>query len=75
MDRISEPFDFTGLETELLLEMYRRMLQAREFEEQLYYLFLTRSMPGTMHQATGQEAVAVGVISALNQDDYVTSTH
>jgi len=75
LDRISEPFDFTGLETELLLEMYRRMLQAREFEEQLYYLFLTRSMPGTMHQATGQEAVAVGVISALNQDDYVTSTH
>ncbi len=32
-------------------------------------------MPGTMHQATGQEAVAVGVASALNTDDYVTSTH
>ena len=69
------PFDFTGLEREQLLGMYRRMLQAREFEEQLYFLFLSRPMPGTMHQATGQEAVAVGVVSALRPDDYVTSTH
>ncbi len=69
------PFDFTGLDQEFLLGMHRRMLQAREFEEQLYYLFLSRTMPGTMHQATGQEAVAVGVVSALLADDYVTSTH
>jgi TPP-dependent pyruvate/acetoin dehydrogenase alpha subunit len=69
------PFDFGGLEKDFLLGMYRHMLQAREFEEQLYYLFLSRPMPGTMHQATGQEAVAVGVSSALREDDYVTSTH
>jgi len=69
------PFDFAGLDRPLLLGMYRRMHQAREFEEQLYYLFLSRPMPGTMHQATGQEAVAVGVVSALATDDYVTSTH
>jgi pyruvate dehydrogenase E1 component alpha subunit len=69
------PLDLTGLDRDLLLNMYRRMLEAHEFEEKLYYLFLTRNMPGTMHQATGQEAVAVGVISALRPDDYVTSTH
>jgi len=69
------PLDLTGLDPVRLLSMYRRMLQAREFEEQLYYLFLTTNMPGTMHQATGQEAVAVGVISALNDDDWVASTH
>lgn len=69
------PFDFTGMEREFLLGMHRRMVQAREFEEQLYYLFLSRPMPGTMHQATGQEAVAVGIVSALAADDYVTSTH
>lgn len=67
--------DCTGLATPFLLDLYRRMLQAREFEEQLYYLFLSRPMPGTMHQATGQEAVAVGVVAALAADDYVTSTH
>lgn len=72
---VLEPFDLSGLDRNLLLGMYRRMHQAREFEEQLYYLFLSRPMPGTMHQATGQEAVAVGVVSALAPDDYVTSTH
>lgn len=74
LDTLS-PVEVAGLEVDLLLGMYRRMLEAREFEEQLYYLFLTRTMPGTMHQATGQEAVAVGVVSALQPDDYVTSTH
>jgi len=67
--------DLSGLSKELLIKMYRRMVLAREFEEKLYYLFLTRPMPGTMHQATGQEAVAVGVISALQPGDYITSTH
>ena len=67
--------DLTGVDQVRLLSMYRRMLEAREFEEQLYYLFLTTEMPGTMHQSTGQEAVAVGVIGALNDDDWVASTH
>jgi TPP-dependent pyruvate/acetoin dehydrogenase alpha subunit len=69
------PFDFKGLGKGFLLTMLRQMVEAREFEEELHYLFLTRPMSGTMHQATGQEAVAVGVVSALRPDDYVTSTH
>lgn len=69
------PIELNGLDRDLLLDMLYRMIQAREFEEQLYYLFLSRTMPGTMHQATGQEAVAVGVCSALDADDYLTSTH
>lgn len=69
------PVDLAGFDQPLLLTMYRKMLEAREFEEQLYYLFLTRTMPGTMHQATGQEAVAVGVGCALRKGDYATSTH
>jgi len=70
-----QPLDISGISRNLLLDMYYRMLLAREFEEKLYYLFLTRPMPGTMHQATGQEAVAVGVMSALQPNDYITSTH
>ena len=72
---IVKPVNIQGLDRNLLQDMYYRMALAREFEEKLYYLFLTRPMPGTMHQATGQEAVAVGVIQALHSDDYVTSTH
>lgn len=30
---------------------------------------------GAVHLYVGQEAVAVGVCSALNEDDYITSTH
>jgi len=74
-EQVAAPFDFKGISKTLLKKMYLRMVRAREFEEQLYYLFLSTPMPGTMHQATGQEAVAVGVASALEPDDYVTSTH
>ncbi len=57
------------------LEMYEKMLRCRRSEEKLYYLFSTQSMPGTMHQYIGEEAVAVGVCQNLNDDDYITSTH
>jgi pyruvate dehydrogenase E1 component alpha subunit len=60
---------------ELLVGMYRNMVAIREFEEKLYNLFLTETMPGTMHQYTGQEAVAAGVCAGLRPDDYITSTH
>jgi pyruvate dehydrogenase E1 component alpha subunit len=51
------------------------MYLIREFEEQVKYLFLKGSMPGTIHQCQGQEATAVGVCTALRANDYVTSTH
>ena len=60
---------------ERLVAMYRTMVTIREFEEKLYYLFLTEIMPGTMHQYTGQEAIATGVCAALGPTDYITSTH
>lgn len=67
--------DLNEADRELYLAMYRRMLLIRTFEDRLYFLFLTTPMPGTMHQYNGQEAVAVGVCSALRADDYITSTH
>lgn len=65
----------SDLQKELLVKLYEKMLQVRKVEEKLYFLFSTRSMPGTMHQYIGEEAVAVGVCANLNIDDYVTSTH
>ncbi len=65
----------TGYDKELLLKMYSRMLMARRFEEEVNLLFLKGELPGTLHLYVGQEAVAVGVCSALRQDDYITSTH
>ena len=62
-------------ERDFLLGLYRRMVRIRQFEEQVRFLFLEGSMPGTIHQCQGQEATAVGVCSALGPDDYITSTH
>jgi pyruvate/2-oxoglutarate/acetoin dehydrogenase E1 component/TPP-dependent pyruvate/acetoin dehydrogenase alpha subunit len=50
------------------------MVLIREFEEGVKFLFLEGSMPGTIHQCQGQEATAVGVCSALEEEDFITST-
>jgi len=58
-----------------LLGLYRKMVLLREFEDRVKLLFLEGSMPGTIHQYQGQEACGVGVCSALEPDDIITSTH
>jgi pyruvate dehydrogenase E1 component alpha subunit len=57
------------------LGMYRKMLLCRMFEDRVNSLFLQGRMPGTIHQAQGQEACAVGVCEALKEGDMLTSTH
>ncbi|QEH33438.1 Acetoin:2,6-dichlorophenolindophenol oxidoreductase subunit alpha [Aquisphaera giovannonii] len=61
-------------EDSFLLGLYERMVTIREFEDGVKFLFLEGSMPGTIHQCQGQEATAVGVCSALREDDFITST-
>ena len=61
--------------TEFLLNLYQEMVRIRHFEERVKYLFLEGIMPGTIHQCQGQEACAVGVCAALEEDDVITSTH
>jgi TPP-dependent pyruvate/acetoin dehydrogenase alpha subunit len=57
------------------LEMYRGMATIRQFEEQVNDLYRGAKMPGLAHLYIGEEAVAVGVCSALRRDDWITSTH
>jgi TPP-dependent pyruvate/acetoin dehydrogenase alpha subunit len=59
---------------EFLLGLLQRMIEIREFEEGVRFLFLEGSMPGTIHQCQGQEATAVGVCAALGHGDFITST-
>jgi len=63
------------VERELALEMVERMLRIRAFETQANQLYLSAKMPGLTHLYVGEEAVAVGVCSALRRDDTITSTH
>lgn len=63
------------LTTEILLEMYQRMLTIREFEETAASLFANGEIPGFVHLYTGEEAVAVGVTTQLEPKDFIASTH
>lgn len=63
------------LEPGILLEMYRRMLTIRFFEETVFEVYRKGWMPGLAHLSDGQEATPVGVCLALRQDDTITSTH
>lgn len=60
---------------DLALDYLDRMLLIRRFEERAAHLRSTGLIPGFLHPYIGQEAVAVGVCSALGPDDVLTSTH
>jgi pyruvate dehydrogenase E1 component alpha subunit len=51
------------------------MLKIRHFETRVRDLFAAGEMPGFVHLYLGQEAVAAGACTALNADDFITSTH
>lgn len=58
-----------------LIDMYKKMLEIRLFEEKVEELLGNRTIKGTAHLYIGEEAIAVGACAALNPDDYITSTH
>src|SRR5436190_4113247 len=58
-----------------LVEMLRRMLVIRGFEERVAALYRDGEVPGFVHLSTGQEASAVGACWPLGPADVVTSTH
>lgn len=53
----------------------RQMLEIRLFEDKVQELFMQGEIQGTTHLGQGQEAVAVGAIAALRDDDYLTITY
>ena len=63
------------LSTELLMDMHRRMVRIRLFEEAAGQLAEAAKLPGFLHLYVGQEAVAAGVCTTLTDDDQITSTH
>jgi len=65
----------TSLSKERLSDMLSKMLKIRAFEEEAEELFALGKVHGTMHLSVGQEGSAVGAVSALRPDDWMTSTH
>ena len=65
----------TSLESGLALDLYRKMLLIRGFEDRVQSLFLRGEVYGTTHLYSGQEAVAVGFASVLRDGDRVACTY
>src|ERR687893_1468807 len=63
------------LSEERLRDFLRDMLLIRRFEEKVEERFRAGELPGFLHVAIGQEAVAVGVCRALEDGDVIASTH
>jgi pyruvate dehydrogenase E1 component alpha subunit len=60
---------------EKTLDLYRRMVLIRRFEEAVARIYREGRIPGFVHLYIGEEAVAAGVTAHLNDDDYIGSTH
>jgi TPP-dependent pyruvate/acetoin dehydrogenase alpha subunit len=64
-----------ALSEEQMRAFLRDMLLIRRFEEKVEERFRAGELPGFLHVAIGQEAVAVGVCQALEKGDVFASTH
>ena len=74
-ERISALIEEQELTKEELLTCLRQMEEIRAFEDNIADLLGRAVLKGASHLYAGEEAVAVGALSALRDDDLVTSTH
>src|SRR5438128_2621711 len=65
----------TNISPDVQREMLRQMLTIRRFEERASADYLAGKVYGVVHCYIGEEAVAVGVCSALDRGDRIISTH
>jgi acetoin:2,6-dichlorophenolindophenol oxidoreductase subunit alpha len=63
------------LSRDVLMDLHRRMVRIRLFEEAAGRLAEGARLPGFLHLYVGEEAVAAGVCAALTDTDQITSTH
>lgn len=63
------------LPNDTLLEMQRRMLRIRLFDERASKMVKRGQIPGTVHTSIGQEAQVVGACMALRKGDHITGNH
>ena len=63
------------LTKERALDLLQQMWEIRLFEDKVYDLLGRDLIKGASHLYAGEEAVAVGAVSVLRDDDLITSTH
>src|SRR2546425_9715873 len=63
------------MDATLLLDLSRQMCLSRRFEEAAAKAYSQGKVSGFLHLYIGQEAVAVGAISAAEPTDYIVATY
>src|SRR5882672_1973915 len=63
------------IDRETLIDIYQQMLLVRRFEEKSAEAYSAGKIGGFCHLYIGQEAVAIGSISAIRKDDYVLTSY
>ncbi len=75
MERVSALIEEQALTKEELMTYLRQIMEIRALENNIANLLSKAVLKGASHLYAGQEAVAVGAIAPLRDDDYITSTH
>src|SRR5512136_1768077 len=74
-EKISAMIEEQALTREELMTYLRQMMEIRAIENNIAELLGKAVLKGASHLYAGQEAVAVGAVAALRDDDLITSTH
>lgn len=64
-----------GISEKTKIEMLKKLIEIRRFEEKAIQLYKTGKIWGYLHPCIGQEAVPVGACHAIGIQDYVISNH
>jgi pyruvate/2-oxoglutarate/acetoin dehydrogenase E1 component/TPP-dependent pyruvate/acetoin dehydrogenase alpha subunit len=75
MESVSAMIEEQGLTKEQLISYLRQVMEIRALENNIANLLSKAVLKGASHLYAGQEAVAVGAVAALRDDDLITSTH
>jgi pyruvate/2-oxoglutarate/acetoin dehydrogenase E1 component/TPP-dependent pyruvate/acetoin dehydrogenase alpha subunit len=75
MEKVSAMIEEQALTKDALLGYLRQVMEIRALENNIANLLGKAVLKGASHLYAGQEAVAVGAVSALRDNDLITSTH
>ena len=74
-EQVSALIEEQALSREDLLDSLRQVMEIRALEDSISTLLTKGVLKGASHLYAGEEAVAVGAVAALRDDDLITSTH
>ena len=75
MEKVSAMIEEQALTKDTLLGFLRQVMEIRALENNIANLLSKAVLKGASHLYAGEEAVAVGAVSAIRDDDLITSTH